>query len=70
MKTLNGGSPVYLSTSIGLLQIQRPFVQGLIVGPTPNPLLSVLFKMILFKRNDFPVRYFPATAMTPIFSLI
>lgn len=45
-------------------------VQGLIVGPTPNPDLSLLFKMILLSKNDFPVLYFPATAIIPIFSFI
>ena len=45
-------------------------VQGLIVGPTPNPSISFLFRRILFRRNDFPVLYFPATAIIPIFSFI
>ena len=45
-------------------------MQGLIVGPTPNPDLSLLFKMILLSKNDFPVLYFPATAIIPIFSFI
>jgi len=26
--------------------------------------------MILFNRNDFPVRYFPTTAIIPIFEVI
>ena len=39
-------------------------MQGLIVGPTPNP--SVYSSsMILFNKYDFPVQYFPATAITP-----
>lgn len=46
----------------------RTLVHGLMVGPTPNPLLSVLLSIILFSKNDLPVRYLPATAMTPIFS--
>lgn len=46
------------------------FVHGFIVGPTPNPLLSVLLRMILFNKKDLPVRYLPATAIIPIFSLI
>ena len=41
-------------------------VQGLMVGPTPNPLvLPILFKRILLSKKLFPVLYFPATAMTP-----
>ena len=43
-------------------------VQGLIVGPTPNPSLSFLLRMILLSRKDFPVLYLPATAIIPIFS--
>jgi hypothetical protein len=43
-------------------------VQGLIVGPTPKPSLADLPKMILLRRKDFPVLYFPATAMIPILS--
>jgi len=44
-------------------------VHGFIVGPTPNPFYSFLSSNILFKRNDFPVLYFPATAIIPTFSL-
>ena len=56
--------------SISISNIIFTFVQGLIVGPTPNPLESFLFRIIRFKRKDLPVRYFPATAITPILSLI
>jgi hypothetical protein len=45
------------------------FVHGLIVGPTPKPLLLVLFNIILLRRNDLPVLYLPATAITPMRSL-
>ena len=49
---------------IGVPQHQRPFVHGLIVGPTPNPLL--LLRSIRFSRYDFPVLYNPATDTTAI----
>lgn len=39
------------------------------VGPTPNP-ESFLFRMTLLSKNDFPVRYLPATAITPTFVFI
>jgi hypothetical protein len=39
-------------------------VQGLIVGPTPNP--PDLLSSILFSKYDLPVLYIPATAMIPI----
>ena len=67
---------------MGLVQSQSPyfssltaiylitFVHGLIVGPTPNPLSSVLFRIMRLRRKDFPVLYLPATAMTPILSLM
>jgi hypothetical protein len=39
-------------------------VQGFTVGPTPKPFDR--FKSIRFSRYDFPVRYKPATEITPI----
>lgn len=48
--------------------VVNTFVHGLIVGPTPKPWLADLPKMILLRRKDFPVLYFPATAMIPILS--
>ena len=47
----------------------RPFVHGLIVGPTPNPQFLRLI-MTLLSRNDFPVLYLPATEITPTRSFI
>jgi len=38
-------------------------VHGLIVGPTPKPSFF-LFRITRFSKNDFPVLYFPATAIT------
>ena len=61
-------SPLY-SLSMVSLHIQRPLVQGLMVGPTPKP-EDFLLRMTRFKRKDLPVRYFPATAITPTFSLM
>jgi len=40
-------------------------VQGLMVGPTPNPELSFLSSKMRFSKKDLPVRYLPATAITP-----
>ena len=37
----------------GVPQHHSPFVQGLMVGPTPNPLL--LLSNTLLSRYDFPV---------------
>ena len=47
---------------IGLFQHHNPLVQGLMVGPTPNPLL--LQSKTLFSRYDLPVLYNPATLTT------
>ena len=41
----------------------------MIVGPTPKPPFNLL-RMTLFNKKDLPVRYFPATAITPTRSLI
>jgi hypothetical protein len=47
------------------------FVHGLIVGPTPKPVFSPFFpSKIRFIKKLLPVRYFPATAMTPILWLL
>ena len=54
---------------MGFDQTQRPFVQGLIVGPTPNPLFLRCSRRIRFSKNDLPVLYLPATEITPILSL-
>ena len=62
---LKGLSDLESTKSIVLFQIQSPLVQGLMVGPTPKPLLSVYSSIILLSRNDLPVLYIPATAMTP-----
>ena len=44
-------------------------MQGLIVGPTPNP--SYIFERItLLRRKLFPVLYFPATPIIPSLPLI
>jgi hypothetical protein len=56
--------PSGVSPLIGVPQHQRPFVQGLMVGPTPNPLL--LLSNIWLRRYDLPVRYNPATDTTPM----
>jgi len=50
--------------------IKLTFVQGFIVGPTPNPEFCFLPSNIRLSKKDFPVLYFPATATTPTFSLI
>ena len=50
-------------------QSHNPLVQGLIVGPTPNPWFFLLI-MTLFSKKLLPVLYFPATEITPTFSLI
>ena len=42
-----------------------PLVLALVVGPTANP--SEEFRIILLRRNDFPVRYIPATDITATF---
>ena len=55
---------------MGVPQHQSPFVHGLTVGPTPNPLL--LLRSTRFRRYDFPVLYKPATettAMGPVMVL-
>ena len=44
-------------------QIHNPFVHGFTVGPTLNPFC--LFNNILFIKYDLPVRYIPATDITP-----
>ena len=50
---------------------QLTFVHGLIVGPTPNPVvLPYLSSSILFSKKLLPVRYFPATAITAILLFI
>jgi hypothetical protein len=49
---------------IGEAQHHNPFVQGFTVGPTPKPLDR--FRSILLSKYDFPVRYIPATDITPI----
>lgn len=61
-------SPLY-SVSIVYDHTHSPFVHGLMVGPTPNPSFFLL-RITLLSKNDFPVLYFPATAITPTFSLI
>lgn len=53
----------------GLVHSQSPLVHGFIVGPTPNPPYLVLMST-RFSKNDFPVRYLPATAITPTWVLI
>jgi len=53
---------------IGDPQIQRPFVQGFTVGPTPNPFCRS--KIMRFIRYDFPVLYIPTTDITPIGAFI
>ncbi len=62
------GYPSAVLPVIVLPQHQSPFVHGLTVGPTPNPLLR--FSSILLRRYDFPVLYIPATDMTAIGPLI
>ena len=63
------GFYVRLSTqSIGLSQIHRPFVHGLIVGPTPKPLVFYCSRRMRLSKKDLPVLYLPATAMTPTYS--
>jgi hypothetical protein len=46
--------------------IQSPFVQGLTVGPTANPLFFVCNNTRLMKKL-FPVLYFPTMLTAPIF---
>jgi len=53
--------------TLGLKELT--FVHGFIVGPTPNPACNLL-SITQFRRKDFPVQYFPATPITPTFSLI
>jgi hypothetical protein len=48
------GSPSDDCPLRGVPQTQRPFVQALIVDPTPNPL--DLFNSIRLSKYDFPVR--------------
>lgn len=48
----------------GFPQHHRPLVHATTVFPTPNPFY--LFNNILLRRYDFPVRYNPATDITPI----
>ena len=55
--------PLLESIIIGLDHIHNPFVHGFTVGPTLNPFC--LFNNILFIKYDLPVRYIPATEMTP-----
>ncbi len=42
------------------------FVQGFIVGPTPNPLSCFSLSKTLFNKNDFPVLYFPTNDIIPM----
>lgn len=58
------GKPYGVNPDKGVFQIQSPFVQGLTVGPIPNP--SWRLSKTLLSKNDFPVRYIPATEITPI----
>ena len=53
----------------GFDQSHIPFVHGFIVGATANPsfLISLLFIITLFNKNDFPVLYFPTKLIIPIF---
>ena len=44
---------------------QIPLVLAFVVGPTANP--DGQFSIILFRRNDFPVLYIPATEITATF---
>lgn len=61
--------PSFVLPFIGSPHSQSPLVQGLIVGPTPNP--SYIFERItLFRRKLFPVLYFPATPIIPNLPLI
>ena len=55
--------PYEPSPYIGFDHIHNPFVQGFTVGPTVNPFC--LLSNILFIKYDFPVRYIPATDITP-----
>lgn len=48
----------------GFPHTQIPFVLGLVVGPTANPVFCL--SKIVFKRYDLPVRYTPATEITAI----
>ena len=56
------GYPSFEVPLIGDPQHQSPLVHGLMVGPTPNPLL--LFSRTLLSRYDLPVLYNPATLTT------
>ena len=62
----HGNSSLLFFIIIGSDHIHIPFVHGLKVGPTENPVVSLLFKMTLFNRNDFPVLYFPTKLIIPI----
>lgn len=57
-------SPYVVTPFIGDPQHHKPFVHGFTVGPTPKPLDR--FKSIRLSKYDFPVRYIPATDITPI----
>ena len=59
--------PLLSSPKIGFDHIHNPFVHGFIVGPTLKPFC--LFNNIRFIKYDFPVRYIPATEITPKFPL-
>ena len=64
-KHLNGFSEFLSTKSMGLFHTQSPLVHGLIVGPTPKPFYFCYSSIIRLSRNDLPVLYIPATAMTP-----
>ena len=63
------GYSLYVASSSSV-QHHSPLVQGLIVGPTPKPLLSRVLMITLFSKKDLPVLYLPATQMTPTGSFI
>ena len=64
--------PIYTRIKkINFWNNQLTFVQGLIVGPTPNPVVfPCLSRRILLSKKLLPVRYFPATAITAILLFI
>jgi hypothetical protein len=49
----------------GFPHTQIPLVFALVVGPTANP--EDELRIILLRRNDFPVLYIPATEITATF---
>jgi hypothetical protein len=53
-----------LSMSTGFPQIQRPFVQGIVVGPIANPVILLSNRL---DRKDLPVRCGPAIEATAIY---